>query len=251
MPEDLDARVALDQFSVVLSERLLLMPFHVAIAAQLQGLLFLQYFIEASAVIASAFSGMLAARSKRMDLVGTYIVAFVTAFGGGTLRDLLLDHRPLFWVQFPQYAIVVFALSLVFVYAPWFFPTTQPFAKRLFDWVDALGLALFSLSGVSYGLGYELPYFAASLIGVITGVFGGVLRDILLIEIPMIFRTQTSLYATCSFVGCWIFLAILAAGISPTIASFVGFTAIVVLRVISIHYSLTLPIPNYLKDKQR
>jgi uncharacterized membrane protein YeiH len=83
----------------------------------------------------------------------------------------------------------------------------------------------------------------------IAGVFGGVLRDILLAAIPMIFRTQTSLYATCSFIGCWGFLISLSLGATPTTAAFVGFTITVMLRVISIQRYLTLPTPRYLKPK--
>jgi uncharacterized membrane protein YeiH len=223
------------------------------IVKQLQRLAFLQYFLEVAAVMVSAFSGMLAARQKRMDFVGTYTVAFVAAFGGGTLRDLLLNRRPLFWVQYQQYPIIVFGLSLLFVYIPWISNPTHPLikrllTKRLFDFVDALGLALFSLSGVSYALGDQMPYFVASMLGVITGVFGGVLRDVLLAEIPMIFRTKTALYATCSFVGCWVFLISLLFNLSPAVAFYVAFTTIVLLRMLSLHYGMTLPTPQYLKQ---
>jgi uncharacterized membrane protein YeiH len=224
-----------------------------AIVTQLQRLSFLQYFLESAAVIVSAFSGMLAARSKRMDFVGTYIVAFVTAFGGGTLRDVLLNRRPLFWVQYQQYPIVVFVLSLIFVYVPWRSLPTHPWARRLlskplFNFIDALGLALFSLSGASLSLGYQLPYFIAALVGVITGVFGGVLRDVLLAEIPMIFRTTTALYATCSFLGCWVFFVGLLLNVHPTTASCFGFAATVLLRMLSLHYGIRLPTPCYLQE---
>ncbi|HEY9620497.1 MAG TPA: trimeric intracellular cation channel family protein [Crinalium sp.] len=225
--------------------------FTATLTTQLQRFSFLGYAIEAGAVIVAAISGMVAAHHKRLDLVGTYIVAFVTAFGGGTLRDLLLDRRPLFWVEHPEYPIIIFVLSVAFTYAPEFFSPDQSVGNRLFDLVDALGLALFSLSGVSYALAGQIPYFVASLLGVITGVFGGVLRDILLAEIPMIFRTQTSLYATCSFMGCWGFLISLFLGATPTTAAFIGFTITVMFRVISIQYHLTLPTPRYLKPKSR
>lgn len=206
-------------------------------------------------MIVAAVSGMLAARRKRMDLVGTYIVAFVTAFGGGTLRDILLNRRPLFWVEYQEYPILVFILSLIFVYVPLRFTSVYSSGnspgKWLFDWIDALGLALFSISGVSYALSHQIPYFVASLIGVITGVFGGVLRDVLLVEIPIIFRTQSCLYATCSFVGCWIFLISLSIRINTTTAAFIGSTVIVLLRILSIQYRITLPIPYYLKAKSQ
>jgi uncharacterized membrane protein YeiH len=163
----------------------------------------------------------------------------------------LLNRRTLFWVDHQDYPVIVFVLSLMFVYIPWIFVPAQPLVKRLFNLVDALGLALFSISGTSYALAYQMPYFVASLIGVITGVFGGVLRDILLNEIPLIFRTQTSLYATCSFVGCWVFLVSLLIGINTTSASFLGFASIVIFRMISIQYGITLPFPRYLKAEQQ
>ncbi|GAB4377267.1 MAG: trimeric intracellular cation channel family protein [Elainellaceae cyanobacterium] len=221
-----------------------------AIASQLQRISFLAYHIEASAVIAAAFSGMLAARNKRMDFVGTYIAAFVSAFGGGTLRDLLLDRRPFFWVNDQEYPILVFVLTIIFIYAPQIYIPAQALAKRLFDFVDALGLALFSISGVSYAIAFDMPNFVAVLLGVITGVFGGVLRDILLNEIPLIFRTESSLYATCSFVGCWIFLGGMALSFNPTTAAFLGCAVCVILRLISIQYQLSLPAPRY-KAKPR
>lgn len=218
-----------------------------AIAQQLQRFLFLQYWIEAIAVIVAAISGMFAARSKNMDLVGTYIVAIVTAFGGGTLRDILLDRRPLFWVRYQEYPVIVFVLSLIFVYVPWIFVSTRFITRQLFNIIDAVGLALFSISGVSYALAMKMPYFVASLLGVITGVFGGVLRDVLLNEIPIIFRTQTSLYATCSFIGCWAFLVGVFLNLNQTTASCIGFIVIVALRILSIQFTITLPTPSYLK----
>ncbi|MBE9182999.1 trimeric intracellular cation channel family protein [Oculatella sp. LEGE 06141] len=223
----------------------------VSIANQLQRFSFLTYVIEVSAVMSAALSGMMAARSKQMDLVGTYIVAFVNAFGGGTIRDVLLNRRPLFWVSNQEYPLLIFLLAVLFLYAP---PLTQPngyIAKPFFKVVDALGLALFSISGTSYALSFQMPYFVASLIGVITGVFGGVLRDVLLAEIPMIFRTQTSLYATCAFAGCWVFLGALVLGVQPSIAAFCGFVVIVVFRMLSLRYRITLPLPRYLAEQQR
>lgn len=222
-----------------------------AIANQLERFLFLQYFTEVGAVLSASLTGMLAARGKRMDLVGTYILAFTNAFGGGTLRDVLLNRRPLFWVEYPQYPVVVFVLAVLFVYSPRPRMPSHPLGTWLFNSIDALGLALFSLTGVSYALGYGMPYFVASLIGVITGVFGGVLRDVLLCEIPFIFRTQTSLYATCSFIGCWVFLLGLYWQINPTTASSMGFLTIVLMRVLSIQFHITLPTPRYLKTPSR
>lgn len=226
---------------------MLIAAFGDTVAEQIQRLSFLEYYLEVGAVIVTAFSGMLASRRKRMDLVGTYIVAFVNAFGGGTLRDVLLDRRPLFWVNFPEYPLAIFGLTLLFLYVPWIFRPAKPVARRLFDTVDACGLALFSISGASYALEYALHPFIAALLGVITGVFGGILRDVLLAEVPVIFQTRSSLYATCAFAGCWVLILGLRLDINPTLVTFIAATVIVVMRLLSIRYCITLPAPRYPK----
>jgi uncharacterized membrane protein YeiH len=217
-----------------------------AIAHQLEKFAALQYFIEASAVIVSAVSGMIAAREKQLDIVGTYFIAFITAFGGGTLRDVLLNRRPLFWVSHQEYPIIIFILSILFLYSSQGLTPVRPFARRLFDLIDALGLALFSLSGISYALTDRIPPFIAVLFGVITGVFGGVLRDITLVQIPAIFR-QAPLYATCSFVGGWVYILLLLFKFPPSFAGAAGFAAVVILRMLALHYHLKLP-ALYTKD---
>jgi len=107
--------------------------------------------------------------------------------GGGTLRDLLIDRRPFFWVSHQEYLLVIVPLCVAFVYS-------RAFHSRVRQWhgqavlVDAMGLALFTLTGVGFALHRGLPPFVASLIGVVTGTFGGVLRDVMSMEIPVIFR---------------------------------------------------------------
>ncbi|HEY9644000.1 MAG TPA: trimeric intracellular cation channel family protein [Coleofasciculaceae cyanobacterium] len=218
-----------------------------AIAHQLERFSELQYFVEASAVIVSAISGMIAAREKQLDIVGTYFIAFITAFGGGTLRDILLDHRPLFWISHQEYPILIFALSILFLYCSQSLTPVKPIARRSFDLIDALGLALFSISGTSYALAYYIPFWIAALFGVITGVFGGVLRDVVLVEIPLIFRQSTTLYATCSFVGGWIYLVALLCKVPPSLAGLAGFVTVVTLRMAALRYNLKLP-ALYVKD---
>jgi uncharacterized membrane protein YeiH len=133
--------------------------------------------VEAAAVLVSAVAGMIGAPRKRMDIVGTYCLATITAFGGGTLRDLLIDRRPFFWVRHQEYLWIIGGLCAAFVYI-------RPFHARVSRWhgqavaIDAMGLALFTLSGVGFALQRGLPMIIASLIGVITGTFGGLLRDV-------------------------------------------------------------------------
>ena len=143
-------------------------------------------FIEIMAILVGAFSGFIEARRKRMDLVGVFTVAFITAFGGGTLRDILLDKRPLFWVTHQEYAILIFVLALIA--APLIRTLRQMVSERLIVIADAVGLGLFSIAGVSSALQAGIPLFIASVIGGITGIFGGGLRDIGCNEVPKGFR---------------------------------------------------------------
>src|SRR3954470_7806466 len=103
-------------------------------------------FIEVMAILVGAFSGFIEARRKRMDLVGVFTVAFITAFGGGTLRDILLDKRPLFWVAHQEYAILIFVLALIA--APLIRTLRQMVSERLIVVADAVGLGLFAVAGV-------------------------------------------------------------------------------------------------------
>jgi uncharacterized membrane protein YeiH len=151
---------------------------------------------------------MIAAARKRMDIVGTYCLALITAFGGGTVRDLLIDRRPFFWVRHQEYLWIIGLLCAGFVYF-------RPFHARVSRWharavaIDAMGLALFTLSGVGFALGSGMPMLTASLIGVITGTFGGVLRDVVSNEIPVLFQpgrsyAVSSSPAPVSFGGAWL-----------------------------------------------
>ena len=166
--------------------------------------------IEIVAILVGAFSGFIEARRKRMDVVGVFTVAFIAAFGGGTLRDILLDKRPLFWVIHQEYAILIFVLALVAT--PLIRTLRQIVSERLIVIADAVGLGLFSVAGVSSALDAHMPLFIASMMGVITGIFGGVLRDIVCNEIPMVLRDGKP-YAVCAFIGCWVYLLMQKAGI--------------------------------------
>jgi uncharacterized membrane protein YeiH len=186
--------------------------------------------IEILAILVGAFSGFIEARTKKMDIVGVFTVAFVTAFGGGTLRDVLLDIRPLFWVQHQEYAILIFVLSLI---APLLIRHLRKIvSERLIVVADALGLGLFSIAGVSEALHANMPLFIASMMGVITGIFGGILRDILCNQIPMVLRDGKP-YALCSFAGCWMYLLMYQVDIGPNIALWSSALFIVVLRLLT------------------
>ncbi len=160
----------------------------------------LQTAVEVLATLAFALSGMLEAARKRLDVVGVCVVAGLTAFGGGTLRDILLDRRPFFWVQHAAWLwalLALCALAMLTLRARHFELT-----ERAVLWPDALGLGLFSASGAQIALDMQMPAIVAVFMGVITAVFGGVLRDIVCNEIPSAFRDHRP-YAVCAFIGTW------------------------------------------------
>ena len=186
--------------------------------------------IEILAILVGAFSGFIEARSKKMDVVGVFTVAFITAFGGGTLRDILLDKRPLFWVEHQEYAILIFVLALIA--APLIRTLKKIVSEHLIVVADALGLGLFSVAGVSQALAADMPIFIASMMGVVTGIFGGVLRDIVCNEIPMVLRDGRP-YAICSFIGCWVYLLLQKVGAPADIALWSSALLIFLLRYVS------------------
>ncbi|OUM00323.1 trimeric intracellular cation channel family protein [Variovorax sp. JS1663] len=160
-----------------------------------------QIAIEAAATLAFALSGLMEAARKRLDAVGVCVVAGLAAFGGGTLRDVLLDRRPFFWVQHAGWLWVLLALCV----AAMFFMRSRHFAltERAMQWPDALGLGLFAAGGTQIALGAGQPAIVAVLMGLVTAVCGGVLRDIVCNEIPRAFSDHRP-YALCAFVGGWL-----------------------------------------------
>jgi uncharacterized membrane protein YeiH len=173
------------------------------------------FVVEVVAVLACAFSGFAEAQRKDMDLVGVYVVAFLTAFGGGTLRDVLLDRRPFFWVEHEQYPILILALTLIAT--PLLRVGRSIIPNTAFVAADAVGLAFFSISGVALALKSGMSPFVASIMGVVTGVFGGVLRDVVLNEVPMVLRDGRP-YAIAAFLGCWLYILMLQAGAGAGLA---------------------------------
>jgi uncharacterized membrane protein YeiH len=189
------------------------------------------------AVTASAISGALEARKHEMDIVGAMTIAFVTAFGGGTMRDLLLGRTPIFWVVDPFLSVVTFCVAIIAFYWLNRLPT------HLLNVPDAIGLGMFSILGATYALQIHVSTIVVVLMGVVTGVFGGVLRDLLCNRIPYLFRQNTELYATCSFIGTWVFVICTWLNINSLISSVAGAATIFVLRLLAIRFKMTLPVP--------
>lgn len=194
--------------------------------------------IEAGGIVAFASSGFIEARRRGMDLVGVFTVAFITAFGGSTLRDILLDRRPFFWVQHEEYTLLIFVMALVVLPLSHYLRSVT--LQRLMIFADALGLGLFSAAGASVAQEAHMPLFICVMMGVITGIFGGVLRDMICNEIPLVFR-RGQLYATCSFVGCWVYLLLGAAGVAQTLALAGCILVTTTMRMCAVRFDLTLP----------
>ena len=189
------------------------------------------------AVGASAISGALEARKHEMDIVGATTIAFVTAFGGGTIRDLLLGRTPVFWVIDPWLTVVTFLVGAIAFYR------LDRISNRLLIIADAIGLGLFSILGATYTLQLELSPIVAVLMGVVTGMFGGVLRDLLCNRIPNVFRQSTELYATCSFIGTSVFILLSSFTVGSFTASVIGAAIIFIMRLAAVRFKVTLPAP--------
>lgn len=197
---------------------------------------------EVAAVVFAALSGIVDARRRNLDLVGAFVVGLVTAFGGGTLRDVLLDRRPLFWVARPEYTVIVLALSVVYLYAP---RAVRVLRERpvvvLGDVLDAVALGLFGGLGVQAALELGVPSFVAVLFGVMTGAFGGVLRDIVLNEVPLLFRPTTQLYATAVFTGGLVQVGLALAAVSSSAALAAGAAVTIAVRLLAMRLDWRLP----------
>jgi uncharacterized membrane protein YeiH len=195
------------------------------------------FAVELVAVLAAAFSGFAESQRKDMDVVGVFTVAFLTAFGGGTLRDVLLDRRPFFWVEHQNYVILIFALSLVAT--PMMRHAHRIIPNAGFIAADAIGLGFFSIVGVSLALDFGMPTFTATMMGVITGVFGGVLRDVILNEVPIVLRDNRP-YAMTAFFGCWFYVLLRGAGAEEALALWVSAALITVMRLIAWRHDWSL-----------
>jgi len=197
----------------------------------------LLYVIDLVGVAVFAVSGALAAGRKRLDLLGVVVIATVTAIGGGTTRDLLLGRHPIFWIANPAYLVVITGAALLTVaYVRW----RSPPVKTL-EVADALGLAFFVISGARIAQQLDLPAIIVVVMGVLTGVVGGVIRDVLTAEIPLILH-RGELYATAAITGAAVFLGLNALGVSSPGPSLTGMAVIVTLRLAAIVWGLRLPV---------
>lgn len=191
------------------------------------------------AIAAEAMSGALAAGRRNMDVFGVSVIAFLTALGGGTIRDVVLGRYPIGWTQHPEYVYLVLAFGMLAVVVSRYMHRL----KRAFLVLDALGLIAFSLIGCGVASDMNYPVIVSIMAGMITGIFGGVIRDVLCGEVPIVFKRE--IYASISFVICALFLALQSVGISEGVSMVVCFAIGLAARLLAIWRGWGLPVFSY------
>ena len=191
--------------------------------------------LDLCAVAVCAITATLEARRRELDLFGVVVVSVIAGIGGGTVRDLLLGRLPVYWVHDPIYVVVgMLAGTLTF-----FLGRHLKVPKNFFLIPDAIGMALFTVIGTSIALDLNTPWLIAALMGVITGVCGGVIRDILCNEVPLIFRTD--IYATAALAGALMLIVFDGMGLAHNLAIALAMLLTVVLRLAAIRWHIHLP----------
>ena len=193
---------------------------------------------ESLGILAFAVSGLLEAARKKLDLVGMIMVTGFAAFGGGTLRDVLLDRRPFFWVQNQYWIYIIIALcvlSLVFLRK-----RHLDLTERAVQWPDAIGLGIFSAGGTQIALSAGQPAIIAVILGTMTAIVGGIARDMAVTEIPQVFIDHRP-YAVIAFTGSWIVVIGDAAAWPSFVSLWLSAGVIIVLRVLAILRGWKLP----------
>ncbi|MCG9695913.1 trimeric intracellular cation channel family protein [Shewanella sp. Isolate11] len=194
------------------------------------------YFFDLCGTAVFALSGALAAGRHRMDPFGVIVLASVTAVGGGSIRDALLGTTPVFWIRDPNYIIVILAtvlLTLIFIRKP------KKVNQYTLPVADALGLALFTVIGAEKALNLGLSGMIAVVMGLITGVGGGIIRDLLCRQVPMILRTE--IYATASIFGGISYTVAQTLGTANKVSLAIGMVSALVIRLAAIKWHLKLP----------
>jgi len=193
------------------------------------------YILEMAGTAAFAVSGALAASRKNMDIFGFCVLALMPAVGGGTVRDIIIDRVPVFWISDNRYVVVAIIAALIV-----FFTSYKPGSRRrILVWMDALGLALFAALGTEICLQNDTGPLVAIMLGVTTAVTGGMIRDIICNEIPLILSRE--IYATAAFVAALCYVLADNAGLAEQIALLVAVVAGFTVRALGIIYDWSLP----------
>lgn len=191
------------------------------------------------AITAEAMSGALAAGRRNMDIFGVAVIAFVTALGGGTLRDVVLGNYPIGWTQHPEYVYLVILAGWATILLARF----MHHMKSIFLMLDALGLVAFSLIGCNVALQFDYPVVVVIMAGMLTGISGGILRDVLCNQVPVVFRHE--LYASVSLFVCALFLLLRAQGVGAELNTVLCLLLGFAFRMLALRFGWKLPTFSY------
>ncbi|BBT16340.1 trimeric intracellular cation channel family protein [Metapseudomonas otitidis] len=194
------------------------------------------YLSDLFGVAVFAITGALMAGRKSMDLFGVLVIAIITALGGGTLRDVILGNHPVSWIRDDTYILVA---SLAAVGTVLWVRLTRPIHETGLLVADAFGLAVFTVYGTEVALQHQVPLSTAVIMGVITGVAGGVMRDVICNEIPLIF--QKEIYAIACIAGSLVFIGLLAIGLPRWLDTGIAMAVVLGTRLAAIRWGLSLP----------
>lgn len=193
------------------------------------------YFLDILGTFAFAISGALVAMKKRFDIFGVVIIAFVTAVGGGMLRDVLIDAHPINWIGDLNYIWTIFvAVTITYLFKSKIAPL-----RKTFVLFDTLGIGVFTLLGLQKSLDFGLHPFIALIMGMISAVFGGVIRDVLTQKIPLIFKKE--IYASACLAGGIVYLLLRFFNSNSDIQFVISALVIVSIRIIAVRNRLQLP----------
>lgn len=192
-------------------------------------------FIDILGTISFAISGILTAMNKRMDAFGILIIALITSIGGGTLRDVLIGKTPVTWMQDQVFPTVIFITA---VFAVLFRSKLKYFRRSLFLF-DTIGIGLYTVTGVQVSLAFGLDPLICVILGTVSACFGGVLRDILCNEIPIIFHKE--IYATACIAGASAYLLFIEFNMSQNIAMVLSGAIIITIRILAVTFHWQLP----------
>ncbi len=192
-------------------------------------------FLDLLGTSAFAISGALAAMNRRLDLFGIFIIAFVTAIGGGTIRDILIDNTPVTWME---NTIYIYLIGMVTIIAIIFRTQLDRLKKSLFLF-DSIGLGIFTITGVELGIQNGLNPIICITLGAMTGTFGGVIRDILCNEIPVIFRKE--IYATASIMGGLAFIFLYELEMHQDLIYVITSLTVILMRLMAVKFKISLP----------
>ena len=191
------------------------------------------------AITTEAMSGALAAGRRNMDIFGVAVIAFVTALGGGTIRDVILGNFPIGWTQHPEYVYLVILAGLTTTLLARF----MHHMKSVFLMLDAMGLVAFSLIGCNVALQLDYQIVVVIMAGMLTGISGGILRDVLCNQVPVVFCRE--LYASVSLFVCVLFLALRSLGVDTDLYTVVCFVIGFGFRMLALRFSWKLPTFSY------